>query len=104
MLEKLGDGRRCVISATKIGALLMDHGRIMNERFDSVRFEMPYKAGAMRCPDDKKMPHMRFRVGRQSWRRHQWVRYLATVATRDLPTPRVVVIQVSQLYAQTCGL
>jgi len=104
MLQLLGDRRGGVPDAAKICALLMDNGRIMNERLDSVRFEMPYKACAMRRPDDKKMPHMGFRVGRQSRHRHQRVRYLATVATRDLPAQRVVVIQISEPYAQACGL
>jgi len=92
MLQVLGDRRGGVLDAAKIRTLLMNNGWIVNECFDSVRFEMPYKACAMRRPDDKKMPHVRFRVGRQNRRRHQWVRYRATVATRDLPAPRVVVI------------
>src|SRR5438034_955343 len=104
MLQVLGHWREDVLDTAEIRALLMDNGWIMNESFDSVRFEMPYKTCAMRRLDDKKMPHVRFRVERQRRRRHQWVRYLVTVASRDLPAPRVVVIQVSKLYAEACGL
>src|SRR6185295_18658188 len=100
----LSDRSRGAIDTAEIRELLVNDRRVVNERFYPLRFKMLYKAGAMRCLDDKKMPNMGLRIGGKRRHRHQRVHDLAAISASNFPPARVVVVQVSKFYSKASCL